>query len=80
LRIVTVISRTLQAVSCTLEPRRYVPWKGAFRSMYLIFEDDNALSHAVQEGIVAQPGAVFEVVRCKSNHSPVFHRPKIVVE
>jgi hypothetical protein len=60
---------------CAFESKAtYAAWKH-IPSTYLLCENDQAIPVAAQEYMTTQEGANFDVVRCKSDHSPFLGMP-----
>ena len=60
-------------------PATYAAWKH-IPSTYLVCEADRAIPLAVQEAMIAAPGANFTVERCASAHSPWMAMPDFTAE
>ncbi|KAK5687920.1 hypothetical protein LTR17_026653, partial [Elasticomyces elasticus] len=68
-----------QGTRCFLLPLSYAAWKH-MPSTYLVRKNDRGIPLAAQEGLVAQPGAQFEVERCQAGHSPFLSMPDFTAE
>ncbi|KAK3074071.1 hypothetical protein LTR53_003783 [Teratosphaeriaceae sp. CCFEE 6253] len=68
-----------QNTNCFLLPLTYAAWKH-IPSTYLVCEADQAIPLPAQEAMIAQPGAMFTVERCKAGHSPFLSMPDFTAE
>lgn len=57
----------------------YSPWKDV-ACTYLLCENDRAIPPPAQEAMSTQPGARFEVIRCKADHSPFLCMPDLTTD
>jgi hypothetical protein len=55
---------------------QYIPYDGKFRSLYVIGLHDNAVSPALAQSYLDQPGAKWESTTIDSDHTPQLSRPK----
>ncbi|KAH7401447.1 Alpha/Beta hydrolase protein [Pyrenochaeta sp. MPI-SDFR-AT-0127] len=58
----------------------FIPYTGAFRSLYVIGEHDNAVTPAWAQSFIDQPGAQFETLTIDGDHVPMLSRPQTVVD
>lgn len=58
----------------------FIPYTGAFRCLYVVAQHDNAVTPALAQTYLEQPGAQFETLTIDADHIPMLSRPQTVVE